>query len=1031
FGLYWLNASEPGYVSASFFVNATGAHTVQLGILQLSPDPWLSGRVVIRNWPSLTTSNGLGPGGASVTACSNSGLNCRVTGVLSTSGFFNVSAPLGVYDSVGIQANGGSPYDSIAHVQAEGSGFGGFDPLTMAVNVSASGTSLPTSGASVPSLAIFGFVTGAAWEGTSWNATLHRPVVPVAWGSLVATGPTAGDMANMPLDGGGKFLLFCSGSTTLRLDMSGSAFWHVNNSSVRVPGAGTGGTVAPFDLAHFGWITAYARDGGGHAIAFANLNASLADPANKTRISTSDGTNGAGFGNLSAPAGTNVTLSASASGHRNATVSGAVLPSRTSPFALPALPAMATAFFLASAQVNTVGSPPSPSLVDPLTGGPVRGATIALRSPSGIVDYATSNGIGEFLVSAPVAAGYSFTIDKTGYVPIVGSTGGSAGFHQLGVVDLVGDGIAAGRVVAEPGGQGVSGAFVSALDPTSGTSLYTITNGDGEFWIEAPPGNFSLSIQATSFTSNRSYGAVIVSDGFTRIGDLPVYSDAQVSGTVLGRPFLKPIALANVTLCPLNGSFSDFCPIPIPTDVLGGFSLLVPFGVYQLVVNATGYGVWSIELELLPGELLDLGKILLEADGGIFGAVVDAKTSLPIAGASVLACPVGPGPCAGPSTTDASGTYLLANVTPGAEELRASAFGFSITSTVVRVPGGSTIQAPVIDLWPIGILPTFEIGGRVVWNATGTPIGGARFSAVEGTSGFQAVGLSQPNGSFALLVPSGVYRLTASANGARPAILSVTVRNASVTGIVVRFDPNLFLVQGAITGEGTHRPVAGASVRWGSSGFAITGPSGGFVLGLANGTYELSATPVLAPSATEFGVARLTLVVDGRSQWANLTLPANLRTTEVRAVDALTGLGIPAALGTLSGTSAFGAPESIRFVLDPNGSFGVALPDGRYLVSVNASGYSGGTAGLVINGSASSVVLVLSPEMAAPAPGLSLGPWWTAPLLAGAAAALAAAVWYRMRVRRTPTTQSDPEPSSAPGEPSLGPLVPGPSDDEF
>ncbi|HTT26639.1 MAG TPA: carboxypeptidase regulatory-like domain-containing protein, partial [Thermoplasmata archaeon] len=618
-GDYWLNASEPGYEDGSFFVNATGTATVEIGTVELTPYPWISGRVLLAPWESLTVSQGMGPGQASVSVCSNSGAECGPFGVASTAGFFNVSGPTGNNDDLAIAGSGGSSFDSLIPLQAQGSGFGGFDPNSTPVNVTPSGVVLPETAGSAPVLEIFSVVTGIVLDGSSWNASRHAPSAPARWASLVSTGPRAGDDANLPVSGGGTFDLFVPGGTSVRLDVSGSAFWTETNASVKVPSSAGLRAVPAFDLSHFGWVTATIRASSGAPLPYATVNASVPDPANGTRVSRGDAANGAGFINLSAPTGSNVTVEAAAPGYANASAYGSVLPNRASPFSVPGLVGGPSPLFYAeSEEVNLLGGAPFPTVIDPLSGDPIAGASVTLEVNGALVNHATTNGLGQFLVSAPPAASYDLGFDRNGYattsVPIADA---EVSEYVQGQVDLVGDGIVAGEVVVVPSRDPVPNALVTAC-PIAGGGLcdYLTTNGAGEFWLEDAPGNYTLSITATPYSANQTYDAWIVSDAFAEIAPLDVFADATVEGNVVGEPFLLPVVGANVTLCPVNGSYSDFCAFPTPTDPLGGFAFDVPPGTYRLLVNASGYAPWTMELELLAGEVVPLGQIRLGADGG-------------------------------------------------------------------------------------------------------------------------------------------------------------------------------------------------------------------------------------------------------------------------------------------------------------------------------------------------------------------------------------------------------------------------------
>ncbi|HTT25503.1 MAG TPA: carboxypeptidase-like regulatory domain-containing protein, partial [Thermoplasmata archaeon] len=718
-GAYWLNASAPGYLSTTFYLNATGTAPVQMGALDLPPLPWVAGRVVIAPWVSYSLANGFGPGDALVTVCTGAGTLCGPTVPLNTAGFFNTSAPIGNYDRLTVNATGGSPYDSGTQIQAQGAGPGGYLDNVTPVNVTSSGVVLPGSAGGALRLLLFGTLLGSAGDASTWNASTHQPAAPARWGVLQSNGPLPGDRLSVLLSGGGRFALFVAGPANLTLTVGGSAYRTVNNTTSRAPAsAATTTSVSPFDLPHYGWVRATIASVSGSPIPFASVNATVADPGNRTTLSTSGTANGVGVVNLSAPPGTNVSFGASATGYSPSTTSGAVLPSRTSPIEFAGLvPLPSSDLYARSEEVNDVGVAPFPTVVDSLSHAPITGATVLLENGTfGFLEgFARTNGLGQFLVSGPISPTLGLEFLRDGYASLlVGATAPASGTYVQPEVDLVGDGILAGRVVAAPGSTGVAGADVMACEfANSAACENATTNGNGTFWLGLPPGRYEISVGAVDYVANVTLAANVSSDVWTWAGTVPVYANPLVSGTVVGRPFYLPIVGANVTICPVNGTFSIYCAFPTPTDLTGSFSLAVVPGLYWVRVVASGYGPWSLEIELVPGGSIRLGTIALDANGEILGYVESATTGAPIDGASVLACPTGPSPCEGPVPTDATGFYLLSNVTPGGEVVQASAVGYSLGHAGVDVPGGEAALAPVIDLWPVGSIATYAVRGTV------------------------------------------------------------------------------------------------------------------------------------------------------------------------------------------------------------------------------------------------------------------------------------------------------------------------------
>lgn len=1008
-GSYYLTVSVPGYSPGNFFVNATSTASVHLGAERLAPFPWVSGRVAIAPWVGYSIRTGLGPGQAVAQACNSARTACGLSTLVNSAGMFNLTAPPGSIDGITVNGTGGSTYDGWTYMSTEGGGAAGFVSNLTGVNVGTSDVTLGSSGSNLPVLSIFADVQGTVWDASGPKGGSGLPTTPARWSDAHVSGPGAGAFLDVFVAGGGAYTAFLPGDEKVRILASGTSYLSTN-TTVIVPDAPGNATAAPLALPHYGWVRMTVRSVSGGVIPFASIAVYRADPQNRTGLSVGGFANGGGYGNVTAPPGGSVGVNVSAAGFlaRNMTVG--VLPSATTPVAVSPLAAAYTIAYVRSVSVNDVAGPPTVTLRDPVNGAAVGGAFLQMTSGNGIqTSTSPSNGLGQFLLTGDPGSLSPISIDRTGFaserLPVPQAVQGAVVYDA---VNLTGDGILAGRVVAAPNNRPTPGVNVTACEVVpSGGCLTVPSNGVGVFWVEVPPGDYAINLSADSFSASAGYGAIARTDAWTWIGNLTVVPDATVSGRVLGSPFNRAVAGANLTLCPANGSFSVDCAFTTPTDLAGGFAIISVPGIFYLNVSAAGYGRWSLEVQLSPGQKLDLGDLLLAPDGAIRGEVVDGVTGRPIAAASVGACPSDGANCVGPVLTNGSGIYYLSPIDPGVAELTAGATGYTSAFASATVPSGGAALAAPIALYPIGVLPQYPVTGTVIWNGTVTGIPGATITAAYTGGGFVQATVSGPSGAFTLSLTSGSFRLTATAAGAVARSLSVQVTNRSVAGLNISMDRTTYPVTGTVADARDGAPIAGVEVSAGATARNETGPAGRYHLALPNGSYLIQATPIPALLGAEFSPVTIGISIDGAGTTLDLTLPEKGASLQILAIDARTGFGIAGAAGTVQGTSRFGAHESIAVAADTSGTISVAIPPGNYTAFLNATGYGEGTARFSLNASTPPVVVRLAPVAtgAGGASGISAGT-----LEWGAAAGIAAAAVVIYALGRWKRRPKDAEP---------------------
>ena len=208
-------------------------------------------------------------------------------------------------------------------------------------------------------------------------------------------------------------------------------------------------------------------------------------------------------------------------------------------------------------------------------------------------------------------------------------------------------------------------------------------NDEGFFKIPLDPGNYTLLFQAWGYQSLEVQVTVIVLNG-------------TIAGFVYDAITSQPIQGALVTAVEANET--------AVTDENGWFQLSVQPGTYTVVADAEGYLPSQQQVQVGENETVIVEFQLTPSQPGtIYGYVVDANTSQPIANATVTASgPLG----TYETTTDENGYYEL-NVTAGNYTVTATAPGYLAgQATVIVAPG----QAIEVNFTLTPILPTVVIG---------------------------------------------------------------------------------------------------------------------------------------------------------------------------------------------------------------------------------------------------------------------------------------------------------------------------------
>jgi len=466
---------------------------------------------------------------------------------------------------------------------------------------------------------------------------------------------------------------------------------------------------------------------------------------------------------------------------------------------------------------------------------------------------------------------------------------------------------AVGGVPVFPGG--ITGQVTNAED---GSAIWgaevrngirtVLTDPAGKYTISnVPSGSYQVvaskeGYQTSSLTVNVLSGSAAVANFSLN----EIICPGSITGSVTDTKDGSPIVGAMVTDGTRTAS----------TDATGKYTIgNVPPGSYQGTASKSGYYSSALTVTVVSGGNAVVNFSLSEVPGAITGAVTSAKDGSPIAGATVT-----DGTRA--ATTDATGTYTIANVPPGTYQVTASKSGYySSGLTVTVVSGGNAVVN-----FSLGQIPG-SITGSVTDAKDGSPIAGAIVSDGTRTT------TTDVTGKYSIAtVPPGSYQVTASKSGYYSSSLTVTV--VSGGNAVANF--SLSEVPGAITGAVTSAkdgsPIVGATVSDGTR-TTTTDVTGKYTISnVPPGTYQVTA------SKSGYYSSSLTVtVLSGGNTVVNFSLsevPGAITGTVTSAKDGSPIVGATVTDGTRTAST------------DATGKYTIAnVPPGSYQVTASKSGY--------------------------------------------------------------------------------------------
>ncbi|HYK93804.1 MAG TPA: carboxypeptidase regulatory-like domain-containing protein [Thermoplasmata archaeon] len=976
-GIYYLNVNGPGYVPYRVLFTALGVGWYNIGVVRIEPYAWVSGHVEFYPWSTDGTANITVPKGmnsatmntlqfgpvASVQACTADRTICAPAQAVSNQGNFTTQTPQGLYDILSMTPIG-TPVGPTLQ--------GGSTTNNTIFNTSGWNTVLPGTLNSLVFTAISGYVLDHSsinpnTQTPNWLPVAFEPVAATTYGPLHSTitySTNGGGFAEFFLIPGPNRTSFAT-STSLMYTVSNLTF----NGSLLPGGYQVMGNLS---LHHFGYINFHVFDSvtNGPAINVP-VQDLVYDATNYTSYAVSSTVNGAGLLNVSSMFSKRVFVNVGGIQDFNTTnftvwvnESKTSVPTTTSIPDVPGMIALDHWGWVRSAEVNNSTGLALSTIVDAAKQTPLPGVTVAVSSSDPTIGSGTSqpsSWFGEFVSDAPIGKYDSLVATHYAYVSNTTHIGITPGQTQaFRTINLTGDGIVAGKVLALPALQAVPNAAVQICAP-KGLCYTSTTNQSGVFWILAAPGLLdTVTVTAVNYVSNTTTTVSTCSDCWTWMGTVVLAQYAYASGTVRGLPSGFPLANANVSLCSPLGYPTGPCGFSNITAAPGTFLVEAPAGQYILSASAPGYNATYRPVALNPGQHAQVGTIFLEQFGQLRGFVYNAETLTGIPGATVYACARwGGGNCTNPVTTDSVGSYALQGP-PGPYIITVSAPGYADGYQFSAISSGLTTAVLPVLLTPLGTDQSFPVSGSVV-NASNPSQGlaGATISFFVGSS-LATSTVAGASGGFSLPVVWGTYTLRASAATYRPYSRSITI-TAPLAGLDLALSPMTYNVTGLVLDGLNQQPLAGvALMEGGVSLLGTTLTDGSFAIALANGTHFITASYQGASSVPYADVA-FSVTVNGMNQVHNVAMVPATVLIHGTVVDSLSGVALPNAVVAVRGLAADGVPITQDLMADGSGSFTILLPAGSYNASTAYTGYVKGVVNFQAQPPAAPITLSLAP----------------------------------------------------------------------
>lgn len=639
------------------------------------------------------------------------------------------------------------------------------------------------NGSGVPSVArIINISQDGAAAGTLTGVVTNSSGAPVGNASVTSGSASA---TTAP-DGTYTLNNVNAGTVTVTASLSG-----YNNASAQVTvTAGSSTDVSDLQLAPIapGNITGNVVDGSGNAFQGASVTG-----AGLTTTTDSNGN----YALNQVPDGS-VTLVASAAGHSPAQETVPVTTGNT---------VIAPTMTLTSNVGNVTGT-----VVDS-TSKPIVGATVSFGGGTATTDS---------------SGAYNFTNIPAGTIQLVAS---ATAFQSVT------------QNVTVTGGSTTTANFTLATANNSpGSVTGTVTN----IQTNGVVSGATVTWNTTSVTSNASgvYSIASVGGGTQTItakatGYLPVSNTVTVNGgTSTLNIQLSTAGILNVTVvnssgAPVNGAQVSVSGGQIATSLTettntsGLYSTnWIPIGNYTVTSGSVGM---SATVATGKTTSITLTQGSAGPTTGTINGTVTNNSGAPLSGATVSDGGV-------TTTTQANGTYSLANVPAGTQTVTASLSGFQTGSQTVTVPAGGMATAN-FTLNPAS--STGTVTGTITNVATGGVLSGATVKW-----GTMAVSTNAGGVYTMSNVTSGAQTFTASATGYLPRNSAVNVVGGGTATLNIQLSTAGLISVKAVNGAGAADGGATVTIKGGQISTTVTGTTN------ASGVFSSNWIPIGAYTVT-------------------------------------------------------------------------------------------------------------------------------------------------------------------------------------
>jgi len=487
----------------------------------------------------------------------------------------------------------------------------------------------------------------------------------------------------------------------------------------------------------------------------------------------------------------------------------------------------------------------------------------------------------------------------------------------------------AGTVTDASAGAPIPGATVS-VSP-GGASVTTAF--DGTYNVTVAPGTYNVSSVKALYVPLTLSGTVLANA--TTMLNFPLLpAPGWVAGTVTDAFTGAPIGSGVVTVMPGG--------VNTTTAVDGTYNVSVSPGTYTVTASRAFYTPSSQSVTVTSNATSTANFALSPGAGWIAGAVTDAATGSPIAGATVVVMPGGAS-----VTTAFDGTYNV-TVAPGMYNATASKALYVSQSQALSVTSNATTSAN----FPLSPAPGW-IAGTVTDATTGFPLAGVLVTAAPGG----ANATTALDGTYNVSVAPDTYTVTASKPTYAPSSRSAVVASNATTTVDFQLAPAPGWIGGRVADVATGSPLGGVSLKvvdgTGTEYPGVTAADGTYNLTVPPGTYTVIV--VLAP-----GYVNQTLsgagVLTGQTTTVDFQLQREMGWLAGRVTDTATGAPIADATvvvmpGGASATTAF------------DGTYNVSVAPGTYTVTASMTLFVPQSIGAtVVHAMTTAVNFPLSPQ---------------------------------------------------------------------